>query len=197
MFPYNASHNHPTTLLLDSMKAMIPPSLQPFLTLSYPIPPSASSHVSHLLNLHSEAQPHAHTHLHASSNTAIQRSPTLYDKGTQDIYFVAFCAIAFTLLREGLIRFGFRPFANWYLRSAATASRARRKGDAAGSGNGRVNGKGRKEGETKSERRRRNHTSLRFAEQGWSLTYCTTFWTLGMVNTLCPPLGQLASHAHR
>jgi hypothetical protein len=201
------------------MKALIPPSLQPFITLSYPVPPS-SSHVSHhLLDLHtglkhipshsattqghvsSHSHGHAHGHsrnpLHHLLRSDLNSGSTLYDKGIQDIYFVAFWAIAFTLLREGLIRFGFKPFADWWLMSKAAASsksraaRAKRKGELAngklnGNGNGTAmavaNGVEKPYKESRAERKRRNHASLRFAEQGWSLTYCTVFWTLGMVS---------------
>lgn len=182
-YPYNSSYDNPTTVFLHSMKSLIPPSLQPFLLLSYPVPSSnrihTHAHTSRLLDLH-------------STTTATPRSRIYYDKGPQDLYFVVFCAIAFTLLREGLIRFGFRPFADNWLRSAA-AARARRKGERGSpvgstqsestnrNGNGTVKER-RAFRESKAERRRRRHTSLRFAEQSWSFTYCIVFWSLGMVS---------------
>jgi len=78
-----------------------------------------------------------------------------------------------------MLRGVMKPFANWWLRSAARAKRKRALGRAKANGNGAAKDT---IGETKREARQREHTALRFAEQGWSFLYCTVFWTLGMVS---------------
>ena len=91
-----------------------------------------------------------------------------------------------------MLRGFMKPFANWWLRSAKKAKRKRALGRANGNGNGNGNGLEKGTGaETKREARQRDHTALRFAEQGWSFLYCTIFWTLGMVsNSSTPPLSK-------
>lgn len=81
-----------------------------------------------------------------------------------------------------MLRAVLKPFANWWLRSNGRAKRKRAlsRAHANGNGNGALAEKG-IAGETKREARQREHTALRFAEQGWSFLYCTVFWTLGMV----------------
>ncbi|WVR05031.1 hypothetical protein IAU60_002043 [Kwoniella sp. DSM 27419] len=73
----------------------LPPSLHPFVLLSYPIP------------------------FVPSSPTQIRSYPkgttTVYDKGPQDVYFSIFWAVAFTLLRAFTMRFIFAPFARWMI----------------------------------------------------------------------------------
>jgi acyl-CoA-dependent ceramide synthase len=135
----------------SAIESLIPPSLRPYLSLSYPV-----SRTRAALTLSSQ------NHLRHSTQT-------LYDKGPNDIYFVAFCAVTFTLLREFVLRAVMKPFASYWL--ASTSRKARKKSPT-------------KSGtkETKRELRQREHTALRFAEQGWSFVYCTFFWSLGMVS---------------
>lgn len=136
----------------SALESLIPPSLRPYLSLSYPVSRTRAALVLS-----------AHNHLRHTGQT-------LYDKGPNDVYFVAVCAIAFTILREIVLRGVMKPFASYWLASAARNARAKTKA------NGRAG-----KGETKREIRQREHTALRFAEQGWSFVYCTVFWTLGMV----------------
>jgi acyl-CoA-dependent ceramide synthase len=68
----------------------------------------------------------------------------LYDKGSDDAYFVFFWVLAFTFLRASVMKYVFTPFARAY--GADTPSKQER-----------------------------------FAEQGWSFTYYSIFWSLGMV----------------
>lgn len=135
----------------SALESLIPPSLRPYLSLSYPV---SRTRAAMALS--------THNHLRLSGQT-------LYDKGTNDVYFVAFCAVAFTVLREITLRGLMKPFANWWLASASSKAR-RRSPTKSGTR------------ETKRELRQRDHTALRFAEQGWSFLYCTVFWTLGTVS---------------
>ena len=130
-----------STDTLPLLHSLIPAALQPFLLLSYPV----SSYPAFLSTIKS-FQPNGPT--------------TLYDKGAQDFYFVAFCAVTFTTLREVVVRWVFRSFAWSWL------SWRERKGE-------RISGR---------QLRLREHTATRFAEQGWSFCYCSVFWTLGMVD---------------
>lgn len=148
----------------SKMESFIPPSLRPYILLSYPVSrPAATLQLSKV------------NHLRYTNDI-------LYTKGLHDIFFSAFCAIAFTVLREVMLRAVLKPFANWWLRSNGRAKRKRAlsRAHANGNGNGALAEKG-IAGETKREARQREHTALRFAEQGWSFLYCTVFWTLGMV----------------
>jgi acyl-CoA-dependent ceramide synthase len=141
---------------------MIPTSLRPYVLLSYPVHrPKATLALS-------------------KSNYLRYTNNTLYDKGPNDLYFAAFCAVAFTILREVVLRGLLKPFANYWLVSARRAKTRKSASVSNGSGKGSPTGKGEAR-ETKKERRQREHTALRFAEQGWSFLYCTVFWTLGMV----------------
>lgn len=141
----------------SSLESLIPPSLRPYLSLSYPV---SRSRAATFLS--------KHNHLRYTTQT-------LYDKGPNDVYFVAFCAVAFTVLREFVLRAVMKPFASYWLASASR--KARRKSPPRSSGK-----------ETKREARQREHTALRFAEQGWSFVYCTVFWSLGMVSLAHPCL---------
>lgn len=150
----------------SSLEALIPISLRPYLSLSYPVSPSRAAYA---------ISPHDHLR-----NT----NQTLYDKGWDDVYFVAFWAVAFTILREIVLRGIMKPFASYWLSSSAKKAKLKR---AKAKTNG-LNGSGGGSGtlsprrETKREIRQREHTALRFAEQGWSFVYCTIFWSLGMVS---------------
>jgi acyl-CoA-dependent ceramide synthase len=148
----------------SAMDSLIPPSLRPYISLSYPVlRPAATLQLSKL------------NHLRYTNEV-------LFTKGTNDFLFAGFCAVAFTVLREVMLRGVMKPFANWWLRSAGRAKRKRALGRANSNGNGNGNGVKGTIGETKREARQREHTALRFAEQGWSFLYCTVFWTLGMVS---------------
>lgn len=157
----------------SALESLVPQSLRPYVLLSYPVHrPKATLALSR-------------------SNYLRYTNNTLYDKGPNDFYFVAFCAVAFTILREVVLRGLLKPFANYWLLSARRAKRSKSGSLVNGSGNGNgfskgdgVNspGGGVEGRETKKERRQREHTALRFAEQGWSFLYCTIFWTLGMVS---------------
>jgi acyl-CoA-dependent ceramide synthase len=151
----------------SAMDSLIPPSLRPYISLSYPVlRPAATLQLSKL------------NHLRYTNEV-------LFTKGTNDFLFAGFCAVAFTVLREVMLRGVMKPFANWWLRSAGRAKRKRALSRAAANGNGNVNGNGVEKGtigETKREARQREHVALRFAEQGWSFMYCTVFWTIGMVS---------------
>jgi acyl-CoA-dependent ceramide synthase len=111
-------------------------------------------------------------------------SQTLYDKGWDDVYFVAFCAVAFTVLREIILRGVMKPFASYWLSSSARKARLKKAtakmNGVDGTGSGSVSPRR----ETKREIRQRDHTALRFAEQGWSFAYCTVSWSLGMVSPI-------------
>ncbi|WVQ78142.1 hypothetical protein IAT38_000223 [Cryptococcus sp. DSM 104549] len=89
------AYNLTSTTLPDLVHTYLPPSLHPFILLSYPIPPSDS-----------------HAHLFAPPPTP---PPTLYGKGPADFAFVAFWAVAFTLAREFTMARVFAPFVRWYL----------------------------------------------------------------------------------
>ena len=148
----------------STMDSLIPPSLRPYISLSYPVlRPAATLQLSKL------------NHLRYTNEV-------LFTKGTNDFLFAGFCAVAFTVLREVMLRGVMRPFANWWLRSAGRAKRKRALGRANSNGNSNGNGVKGMIGEPKREARQREHTALRFAEQGWSFLYCTVFWTLGMVS---------------
>ncbi|KAK1924711.1 putative longevity-assurance protein-like protein [Papiliotrema laurentii] len=131
--------------------SFLPEALHPFVSLSYPVAPIQTPLTK--LRLH----------------PARKRDPTaqqLYGQGPKDVYFVVFCALAFTLLREICLRYVLSAFARrWLLR-------ARRREQAAKDETSR-------RPMTKLEKRKMEHTVTRFAEQGWSFLYCTTYWLLG------------------
>jgi acyl-CoA-dependent ceramide synthase len=145
------------------MESLVPPSLRPYLLLSYPVHrPAASLELS-------------------KANHLRYTTDTLYDKGPNDVFFAAFCAVAFTVLREVILRGIFKPFASWWLRSARKAKRKRAASRAGANGTGGGADKMTLR-EMKREEKHNEHTALRFAEQGWSFLYCTVFWTLGTVS---------------
>jgi len=138
--PLKMNHNMSSDTLPHFLHLLIPNALHPFLLLSYPVS-SAPAFVSPF----GRFQP--------------TLSPTLYDKGPQDLYFIVFCAMAFTVLREVVVRCLLRSFAwSWLNSSGKKRDRISRR-----------------------QWRLRDHTATRFAEQGWSFCYCAVFWTLGMV----------------
>lgn len=170
----------------------IPPALQSFIGLSYPvpIPEDADSYFD----------------------------ATYYNKGPKDLLFIATWVALLGLFRELLMRFFFMPIARWRLESLALAKQGTRSARQKANG-GTVTeklsaaptkstpapvrqrrtspsnpGKPVKSWtETKKSRdaKLRERNVLRFAEQGWSLTYYIVFWTLGMsiyINLPCFPL---------
>lgn len=147
--------NFSTSYIPSLVHSYIPPSLQPFITLSYAIIPTR--HFSFLKS-------HGHGHSYSQ--------PILYEKGPKDIYFVAFCAVGFTVLRQVMMTCVFQPFAGWELEREARLKGGGEAGKRA----------------SKRERRRRDHIILRFSEQSWSCFYCTVSWILGLVRISHPPL---------
>lgn len=144
VFPSFPSLN--STSPTPSIRHLLPPALESIMLLSYPIRPSPLSRPA------SASIPHAPA-----------PSQTLYGKGPADACFVLFCALAYTVGRELVMRYVLGAFARWYLARSGPV----------GSG---LKGK--------KERRRREHVVQRFAEQGWSFLYCTCSWSLGAVR-LC------------
>ncbi|KAK4689961.1 hypothetical protein P7C73_g141, partial [Tremellales sp. Uapishka_1] len=140
------TYNLSTPSFPSLLHAYIPASIQPLLLLSYPVPsPSPRFYTSFKPALHTS-------------------TTTLYEKGPKDVFFVAFCAVALTLLRECTMRWIFGPFARWWVMNDET-SKQRTQGV----------------GMTKREKRRIDHVVTRFEEQGWAFLYPTVFWSLGVL----------------
>jgi acyl-CoA-dependent ceramide synthase len=155
-----------STALPNYLHSLLPIALHPWLLLSYPHPSSRHAFLR-------------------STSSQLKSPPTLYSRGRNDVYFVAFCAITFTLLREIMLRYVLRWFAGWFLRRAMDKEvKAKRKGGLEGVDLGIWE---------RREARVVEHNITRFAEQGWSFTYCTIFWTLGMVG---PPYKSDRYRAH-
>ncbi|CAE6520797.1 unnamed protein product [Rhizoctonia solani] len=155
----------------------IPPALEAFVAPSYPVPtpPDADSYYD----------------------------ATYYNKGPKDLLFVATWVVLLALCREGLMRGVFMPIARWRFDALALAKQNRRaaKRDPPSVGEKLVKTavapkvRQRKVSpaskppkaikswtETKKSRdaKVRERKILRFAEQGWSMTYYAVFWALGM-----------------
>lgn len=141
------------------IQSLLPTALHPWVSLSYPVAPPHASQTP----LASKLRP-------ATSwrHREVQAQPLLYGQGPKDVYFVVFCALAFTLLREVTMRYVMSTFARGWLK------RSRRKE--------RENRGEKVKPMTKLERRKMEHVVTRFAEQGWSFLYCTVFWSLGVVS---------------
>ena len=148
--------NMSKTSIPTYIHSLLPSALHPFVSLSYPLSPSPTTKLRPL-----------------STKRTLQHSfQQLYGQGPKDVYFVIFCALAFTLLREVCIRYIFSSIARgWMKRVRSKENRLRVK-----------NGK-KQRAMTKIEMRREEHTVLRFSEQGWSFLYCTIYWSLGAVST--------------
>lgn len=160
----------------------IPPALQPFIGLSYPVP------IPEDADSYYEA--------------------TYYNKGPNDLLFIATWVVLLASFRELLMRFFFMPIARWRFESLAQAKQGARS--ARQKANGHTVSEKLAASPTKTTpapvRQRRTSPSkpakpvkswtetkksrdaklrernvLRFAEQGWSLAYYTVFWALGMV----------------
>lgn len=180
----------------------IPPALQPFVGLSYPVP--------------------------TPDDTDSYYSATYYNKGPKDLLFVATWTVLLVLLREVLMRFFFKPIARWRLEHLAAVKRNARPTSPNGAPARVKSNKhtvGEKiatapsDGSTKSVRQRTSRRSspvgspnkpvktwtetkkdrdakllernvLRFAEQGWSLVYYIVFWALGVVRFQALTLGS-------
>jgi hypothetical protein len=117
------------------------------------------------------AIPHPSTHPHN----------LFYDKGPNDALFVVFWAVTFTILREALMRWAYMPFVRWHLNRLDRLDREKddklrvreKKVDAGG-----------EERLSKKEQKLRDRVIVRFAEQAWTCTYASVFWSLGMVSWL-------------
>lgn len=115
------------------------------------------------------AIPHPSTHPHN----------LFYDKGPNDALFVVFWAVTFTILREALMRWAYMPFVRWHLNRLDRLDREKddklrvreKQGDLRG-----------EERLSKKEQKLRDRVIVRFAEQAWTCTYASVFWTLGMVS---------------
>lgn len=146
-----------STSIPTYIHSLLPTALRPWVSLSYPVPPP-----------HFTQSPLAKLRIGASRIRDAQ--PQLYGQGPKDVYFVVFCALAFTVLRQICLKYVLSAVArNWLLRTRR--KEREKKGEKA-------------KPLTKSERRKMEHTVTRFAEQGWSFLYCTIFWTLGCVSNV-------------
>ena len=149
------SLNMSSTSIPMYIHSLLPSALHPWVSLSYPVPPPYISQ-SPLAKLR------------AGSNRVRDSSPQLYGQGPKDVYFVIFCALAFTFLRELCLRYVLSAFArNWLKRTR------RKERESKGAQDKPM---------TKLEKRKMEHVVTRFAEQGWSFLYCTIFWSLGCVS---------------
>ncbi|TYJ54056.1 hypothetical protein B9479_005320 [Cryptococcus floricola] len=93
------AYNLTTSTIPSMISAYLPPSLHPFLLLSYPLPPSGELLLEPLAN----------------GSSSFSSSGTLYGKGPLDAYFVLFWAVAFTALRWATIHYLFSPIARLLL----------------------------------------------------------------------------------
>ena len=160
------SYSAPLDHVLDNLFATLPPQIHPFLQLSYPINKTNTSRYAQIYRISIPNQ--------------------TYDKGPLDLCIPISCAVAFTVLRNLSMEYIFSNFARYWLLPPHTLSKL---------GNGHTNCSARADdrdsrGLTKLERKRLEHSVTRFAEQSWSLVYCTVFWTLGVVSA--PPVDQEA-----
>ncbi|KAK8869962.1 hypothetical protein IAR55_000532 [Kwoniella newhampshirensis] len=147
------SYNLTSSRLPTLVHTYLPTPLHPFLLLSYPVRP----HLSFFQR--------TSKHLSVTSTS----SPTLYSKGSKDLCFVIFWALAFTLARAFCLRYVFAPFVRWYL-GATPAGHEHAQ-----------NGKAHLAKGERKERRRKENIATRFSEQAWSCLYCSVSWTIGMI----------------
>lgn len=182
--------------MLHSFASSLPPSLQPWLTLSYPVYPASSgrrplyaapsaggSHnakfaTSALFGSGSSSGSAAAGSLlgglgFGGSGSLGSHEQTLYSKGPLDLLFSISCALGFTVLRQLCMRYIFGKLARSCLEAEDRAARSRRgdKGHATPQA-------------LERERRKREQIVTRFAEQGWSFLYCTVFWSIGAVSAI-------------
>lgn len=120
-----------------------------------------------------------------SSGSVVER---VYGKGPKDALFVLFWAVAFTILREVLMRWVYEPLMRRRLKQLDKA--AERKAAVVTAGEKVDPNQQTKETvqSVKRDARIREKTVTRFAEQGWMFTYCVTFFSLGVVSSLVGPL---------
>ncbi|KAI0701164.1 TLC domain-containing protein [Cytidiella melzeri] len=138
----------------------LPSFVIPFVTLSYPV-----------------ARPAAPDSFRDSSYYAI---------GRLDFCVIVSCIVVMAVLRDVLRLFVFEPFAKWYLTRQLLLSKknARVNGNGqASKANGVANGhaaRGDSLTITKQESKKLRRSTLRFAEQGWSVVYYTLQWFFGL-----------------
>lgn len=118
-----------------------------------------------------------------ASTTQTNFPSRVYGKGPKDALFVLFWAVAFTVLRELTMRYVLQPLMRQRLEQLDVRRRKSQK-------NGKVLEQDTREDEMTPSRRRecrlREKTVTRFAEQGWTFAYATTFFTLGLVCRIGP-----------
>lgn len=122
----------------------------------------------------------ANRSLTTTSSSGMER---VYGKGPKDALFVLFWAVAFTVLRELLMRWVYEPLMRRRLKQL---DKAADKKTANGTCEKVQPNKQTKETAQSAKRdaRIREKTVTRFAEQGWMFTYCVTFFSLGVVSCL-------------
>lgn len=141
--------------------AWLPTQLIPFFTLSYPTAPPA----------HPDSFP--------DSN--------YYATGLLDGCFIITVIAIFAVLRDATRLLVMEPFARWKLaRDLRLAKRKLVQANGKANGNGHANGHANGyaaglERVTPAERRKMQHSVIRFAEQGWSVVYYTVQMFFGMV----------------
>ncbi|CAE6512813.1 unnamed protein product [Rhizoctonia solani] len=163
-------------LVRAASRLPIPPALESFVAPSYPVPIPA--------------------------DTDSYFDATYYNKGPKDLLFVATWVVLLAVCREALMRGFFMPIARWRFAALARAKQNRRAAKRDPPSVGEKIAKTavpevrqRKVSpaskpakpikswtETKKSRdaKLRERKVVRFAEQGWSLTYYAVFWALGM-----------------
>lgn len=93
---------------------------------------------------------------------------TLYGKGRLDLRYAVFWAIVFSVLRHVSMKYFLSPLAR---RVIPTPPLTEKPTSAAVERHlKRVAAK------------KKEHNSVRFAEQAWAMAYCTVYWTIGMVS---------------
>lgn len=93
---------------------------------------------------------------------------TLYGKGRLDFRYALFWAVAFSVLRHVGMKYILSPLARRVIptppldhKPTSPAMERHLKRVAA---------------------KKKEHNSVRFAEQAWTMAYCSVFWTIGMVS---------------
>jgi hypothetical protein len=211
--------NQLSSMDAESLRPFLPEPIHPFVLLSYPIRSGQASGLGSIhvngtneigvggiaaavrtaygkaltdsVSAPSPTTSHSSHSSTSSSSTLPSSSSLFYAKGPNDILFVIFWSIAFTVLREALMRLAYRPFASWYLAKLdkkgwekdALATTGESSSLAGSKMNGRVNGAEESRGNelSRKEKRVRERVVVRFAEQAWTFSYYTVFWSLGFV----------------
>lgn len=109
---------------------------------------------------------------------------SFYNTGPQDLCFLITCIAVMAVLRDALRLGVFEPFATWKLSRDLRHRRNQRK--LQGQTNGSANGNGHSTGNqpSKKELKQMRRSVMRFAEQGWSVTYYPLQWCFGLVSSL-------------